>query len=60
VQVAFGLDYVTQLWAYRVLIFVLPAAVGLLAHRLCVGLQEHERLERAKHEAEREAKAAAG
>jgi len=60
VQVAFGLDYVTQLWVYRVLIFVLPPAVGLLAHRLCVGLQEQERLEHAKREAEREAKAAAG
>jgi ubiquinol-cytochrome c reductase cytochrome b subunit len=58
VQVTFGLDYVAQLWAYRVLVWVLPVAVGLLVHRLCLGLQEHERLERAKHEAEREAKAA--
>jgi ubiquinol-cytochrome c reductase cytochrome b subunit len=46
VYVSVGLPYVTQLWAYRVGIWVLPAIVFVVARRWCVALQRAERVDR--------------
>jgi hypothetical protein len=46
VYVSLGLPYVTQLWAYRVGIWVLPAIVFVVARRWCVALQRAERVDR--------------
>jgi ubiquinol-cytochrome c reductase cytochrome b subunit len=48
VQVFFGIDYVAQLWAYRVLVFAVPAVVGFAAYRLCLALRELEAADEAK------------
>ncbi len=54
-----GLDYGTQMWIYRVAIFVGPVIAFLAAKRLCLSLQEAERLETDREAAEAEARAAA-
>jgi ubiquinol-cytochrome c reductase cytochrome b subunit len=38
--VSFGIDYGTQVWIFRVAVFVLPAAVYLLTRRICEELRE--------------------
>jgi ubiquinol-cytochrome c reductase cytochrome b subunit len=38
--VAFGIDYGTQVWIFRVAVFVLPAIVYLLTKRICEELRE--------------------
>jgi ubiquinol-cytochrome c reductase cytochrome b subunit len=53
VDVFFGLPYVPQVWAYRVLVFVGPVLAALLAHRVCVELQRGERVEHQRKLAER-------
>ena len=53
VDVFFGLPYVPQVWAYRVLVFVGPVFAALLAHRVCVELQRGERVEHQRKLAER-------
>ncbi len=58
VYVLLGISYVGQIWAYRVLVVVLPFVVGLIAWRVCLGLQGMERVERDRERAEREAEAA--
>jgi ubiquinol-cytochrome c reductase cytochrome b subunit len=56
VDVFFGLSYVGQLWVYRVLVWVLPLLAGVFTFRLCRGLQDVDRVEHDKHEAEKEAR----
>jgi ubiquinol-cytochrome c reductase cytochrome b subunit len=58
VDVLFGLSYTSQIWAYRVLVWVLPVVVGVIAYRVCVELQRGERVERERKRAEAEARAA--
>ena len=53
VDVFFGLPYVPQVWAYRVLVLVGPVLAALLAHRVCVELQRGERVEHERKRAER-------
>ena len=53
VDVFFGLPYVPQVWAYRVLVCVGPVLAALLAHRVCVELQRGERVEHQRKLAER-------
>jgi ubiquinol-cytochrome c reductase cytochrome b subunit len=60
VTVLFGLPYVSQVWAYRILVWVLPPLVGLLAYRVCVELQQGERVERERRQAEHLARVARG
>jgi quinol---cytochrome-c reductase cytochrome b subunit len=55
VAVLFWFDYRTQIWIYRVLIWVLPPVVALIAHRVCIELQRGERVERRRRRAELEA-----
>jgi quinol---cytochrome-c reductase cytochrome b subunit len=52
VDVFFGLPYVPQVWAYRVLVFVGPVLAALLAYGACVELQRGERVERQRKRAE--------
>jgi ubiquinol-cytochrome c reductase cytochrome b subunit len=59
VDVLFGISYSAQIWVYRVLVFVAPVVVGLVAHRVCVELQKGERVERQRKRAEAEADAVA-
>ena len=58
VTVLFGLSYTAQIWAYRVLVWVLPVVVGVVAYRVCVELQRGEAVERDRKRAEAEARAA--
>jgi ubiquinol-cytochrome c reductase cytochrome b subunit len=51
-DVFFGLPYVPQVWAYRVLVFVGPMLAALLAHRVCIELQRGERVEHQRKLAE--------
>jgi ubiquinol-cytochrome c reductase cytochrome b subunit len=52
VQVSFNLNYVDQVWAYRVLVWVVPVVFGLIAYRVCIELQRGERVERERRRAE--------
>ena len=56
VYVMTGLDYAVQLWIFRATVILLPIAVLFMTRRLCLALQEKERIEadqeRAEHEAE--------
>ena len=52
VDVLFGLPYIPQIWAYRVLVIVGPFIAALLAYRVCVELQRGERVERERSRAE--------
>ena len=44
VTVWLGLDYSTQIWAYRVLIWVVPVLVFFVVRRVCRELVEWEQL----------------
>ena len=54
--VFFGLDYVTQIWFYRVFVWVLPVVVFVVTLRACRGLQRIEETDRVEEEAEAEAR----
>ncbi len=54
-----GLDYGTQMWIYRVAVFGGPVIAFIVAKRLCLSLQEAERIETDREAAEAEAKQAA-
>jgi len=43
VDVMFGLDYSTQIWIYRVLVWVMPLVVLVVAKRVCEELVAGER-----------------
>jgi ubiquinol-cytochrome c reductase cytochrome b subunit len=58
VYVTFGITYSTQLWTFRVLVWVLPLVVMFATKRVCEELLAGERVERIRKEAEREAHAA--
>jgi ubiquinol-cytochrome c reductase cytochrome b subunit len=55
VYVFFGLSYQAQIWAYRVLIWVLPAIAYFVTRRICRELLRSEEIERDREAAEREA-----
>jgi len=44
--VFFGWNYVTQIWVYRVLVWVVPVVVFFGARRVCRDLRDAERIER--------------
>jgi ubiquinol-cytochrome c reductase cytochrome b subunit len=58
VDVTFGLDYVSQIWVYRVAAWVLPVLFGLIAWWICKELQSGDRVVRDRHRAEAEARLA--
>ena len=49
-------SYNTQIWIYRVLVFVLPVVVFVIVRRICRELQAAERVEEIQEEAEEEAR----
>jgi ubiquinol-cytochrome c reductase cytochrome b subunit len=44
-----GLSYVTQIWFWRVAVWVIPVVVAFAAHRTCLALQRFEAVEAARH-----------
>jgi quinol---cytochrome-c reductase cytochrome b subunit len=60
VDVLFAFSYATQIWIYRVLVFVAPPVAAGIAYRVCRELQAGERIEHRRKQAEHEARAAAG
>ncbi len=56
-DVLFGLDYRAQIWAYRVLAFVLPVAVLVVTRRVCLELRRGELVALERKRAEDEAQA---
>jgi ubiquinol-cytochrome c reductase cytochrome b subunit len=58
VFVLFGIDYAAQITVYRVIVFVLPVAFGVVAWRICKELTAGERVLAARHRAEAEARLA--
>jgi ubiquinol-cytochrome c reductase cytochrome b subunit len=58
VDVTFRLSYVSQIWFYRVAVWVLPVLFGLIAWWICKELQSGERVLRDRHKAETEARRA--
>jgi ubiquinol-cytochrome c reductase cytochrome b subunit len=52
VYVSFGFPYEKQLWLFRVLVWVLPAAALVIVRRVCLELQAKERIEHERHLAE--------
>jgi quinol---cytochrome-c reductase cytochrome b subunit len=52
-----GLDYESQVYVYRVVVWIIPALVFLVARRVCRELQRAEEVERVRAEAEAEAEA---
>jgi ubiquinol-cytochrome c reductase cytochrome b subunit len=59
IDVLFGISYTAQIWVYRVMVWVAPVVVGLVAHRVCTELQRGELVERDRERAEEEAAVAA-
>jgi len=56
VFVSFGVSYEAQIWAYRVLVVVAPVVALFVTRRLCLALQESDRLGRIRKRAEAEAR----
>ena len=59
VYVFLGISYVSQIWAFRGLVFVAPILVMLATRKVCLALQRAERIEAEQAEAEHEAEQAA-
>jgi ubiquinol-cytochrome c reductase cytochrome b subunit len=56
VYVFLNLDYTAQIWAYRIVVWVLPVLVFYIARRVCRELQRGDAIERRRRFAEREAR----
>jgi ubiquinol-cytochrome c reductase cytochrome b subunit len=50
-----GIGYMSQIWFYRVAVWVLPVVLGLLAWRLCLGLTAMEEVQAEQERAVRSA-----
>jgi len=59
VNVLLNLAYTTQIWFYRVAVFVGPIVAGLVAYRVCKELQAGEEVARERRRAEADARLAA-
>ena len=49
-----GISYMSQIWFYRVAVWILPFVIGFLAWRVCLGLRGMEEVEAERERAERE------
>ena len=49
VDVLLGLDYATQIWVYRVVVWVVPVVAFAVTKRVCDELRAGERVERRRH-----------
>jgi ubiquinol-cytochrome c reductase cytochrome b subunit len=54
VEVLFGIDYATQIWVYRVLVWVLPVVVLFVTRHVCRELVAGEAVERSRRAAQLE------
>jgi ubiquinol-cytochrome c reductase cytochrome b subunit len=52
IDVLLGWSYTSQIWTYRIAIWLVPLAFGAIAHRVCVELLEGEHVERSRKLAE--------
>ena len=59
VLVFLGLSYVSQIWVYRVAVWVIPLVVFLVVRRICRELQAAERIEHQQEETQSEGEAEA-
>ena len=59
IYVFLGISYVGQIWAYRVLVFVLPVIVLLVTRKVCLALRRGEEIRADQERAEEEALEAA-
>jgi ubiquinol-cytochrome c reductase cytochrome b subunit len=48
-DVLFGLDYATQIWVYRVVVWLVPVIAFLVTKRVCDELRAGERVARRRH-----------
>ena len=55
IDVLFDLPYTAQIFVYRIVIWIAPVVVGVIAYRVCTELQAGERVERDRGRARREA-----
>jgi ubiquinol-cytochrome c reductase cytochrome b subunit len=55
-----GISYVAQIWVYRVVVWVLPLVAFFVTRRLCLELQQSDRLKVQRRRAEEEASAETG
>jgi ubiquinol-cytochrome c reductase cytochrome b subunit len=55
-----GISYETQIWFWRLGVWVIPVLVAVVAFRTCRGLQHVERVEATREQAEEEAKLGVG
>jgi hypothetical protein len=59
VNLVFGIPYTSQIWFYRVFVFVGPVLAGAIAWWVCRELKAGEAVEEDRHDAEAEARLAA-
>jgi ubiquinol-cytochrome c reductase cytochrome b subunit len=57
--VFFGITYTSQIWVFRVIVWVIPVVAAYATKRVCAELLAGERVEEEREEAEREARRAA-
>jgi ubiquinol-cytochrome c reductase cytochrome b subunit len=58
VYVLFDLPYTSQIWAYRIVVWIVPLVAAAIAHRVCEELAAGEKVERDQREAQAEARLA--
>ncbi len=56
VLVFLGISYISQIWAYRIAVWIVPFAVGFVAYRLCRALKGLEEIEAEQEVAVRSAR----
>jgi ubiquinol-cytochrome c reductase cytochrome b subunit len=49
-----GLSYTTQIWFWRIGVWVFPVLIGVVVHRMCRALQEFDRVAAVREQAEQE------
>jgi ubiquinol-cytochrome c reductase cytochrome b subunit len=58
VYVLFDLPYTSQIWVYRIVVWIVPLVAAAITYQICEELQAGEKVEREQHEAEAEARLA--
>jgi ubiquinol-cytochrome c reductase cytochrome b subunit len=58
VYVLLNITYTSQIWVYRVLVFVAPLVAAAITYRVCKELRSSERVEEERHTAEAQARLA--
>jgi ubiquinol-cytochrome c reductase cytochrome b subunit len=58
VYVLFDLPYTSQIWAYRIVVWIVPLVAAAIAYRICEELTAGEKVERDQRDAQAEARLA--